>query len=71
MAEEKSSQRLQRLLTRAQEYWLPADIASFRSAFETIVVALDTMAQYSFKLEDEPAYPTTIHLSNYRAENHE
>ena len=71
MAGEKPSQRLQRLLTRAQQHWLPEDVASFRSAFETIVVALDTIAQYSFKLEDEPAYPTTIRLPSYRAENHE
>lgn len=71
MAEENPSQRLQRLLTRAQEYWLPEDVASFRSAFEAIVVALDTVARYPFKLEDEPAYPTTIRFPNDRAENHE
>lgn len=69
MVEDNPSQRLQRLLQRAQEYWLPEDVASFRSTFESIAVALDAIAQYSFRLEDEPAYPVTIRLSKCRVED--
>ncbi len=71
MGKKDPAQTLQRLLQRAQEYWLPEDVASFRPTFESIAAALDTIAQYSFKLEDEPAYPATIHLSNCRAEDHD
>lgn len=68
MGKKDSAQRLQRLLQRAQEYWLPEDVASFRPTFESIAAALDIIAKYSFKLEDEPAYPATIRLSKCRAE---
>jgi hypothetical protein len=70
MGKEDSAQRLQRLLQRAQENWLPEDVASFRPTFESIAAALDTIAQHSFKLEDEPAYPATIRLSKCRAEDY-
>jgi hypothetical protein len=71
MDNDDTAHRLQRLLQRAQEYWLPEDVASFRSTFESIASALDTIAQYSFKLEDEPAYPVTIRFSKCRAEDHD
>ena len=71
MGKEDAAQRLQRLLQRAQENWLPEDVASFRPTFESIAAALDTIAQYSFKLEDEPAYPATIRLSKCRAEDYD
>ena len=71
MDNDDAAPRLQRLLQRAQEYWLPEDVASFRSTFESIASALDTIAQYSFKLEDEPVYPVTIRFSKCRAEDHD
>jgi hypothetical protein len=71
MAAEDTFQSLKRLLTRAHEYWLPEDVDSFHSAFQAVAIALDTIAQYSFKFEDEPAYPTTIRLLKYNAENHD
>ena len=71
MDNDDAAPRLQRLLKRAQEYWLPEDGASFRSTFESIASALDTIAQYSFKLKDEPAYPATIRLSKCRAEDND
>jgi hypothetical protein len=69
MGKEDAAQRLQRLLQRAQEYWLPEDVASFRPTLESIATAMDTIARYSFKLEDEPAYPATIRLSKCRVED--
>ena len=71
MGKEDAAHRLQRLLQRAQEYWLPEDVESFRSTFESIASALDVIDQYSFKLEDEPAYPVTIRFSQCRAEDHD
>jgi len=71
MGKKDSAQRLQRLLQRAQENWLPEDVGSFRPTFESMAAALDIIAEYSFKLEDEPAYPATIRLSKFRVEDYD
>lgn len=71
MTTEESSPSLKRLLSRAHEDWRPEDVVSFHSAFQALATALDTIDQYPFKIEDEPAYPSTIRTLTSGAKSHD